>query len=248
MHPTDDMHLTGDMHLTDETIDHLLHAELPTAEHREARSHLSTCAACRRREVEMAAEDGEIAGALAVLDRPIAAVDADTIVRRARRGGGRWRLAVAGSALLAATAAAAMPGSPVRRWLFEERDRPVAAPEMVAPVVAAPEQSAAERGVAIVPGDSAEVVFDARQESGEIAIRIVAGRELRVRATGGSAGFVVRPGGVRVRNEGSRASYELLVPAAVGRVRVIVAGRELFARRAGDAADSVTLGFATEWR
>jgi hypothetical protein len=241
------MHPTDDMHLTDETIDHLVHDELSAAEHREARSHLSTCAVCRRREVEMTAEDREIAGALAVLDRPSAAVNADAIVRRARRGRGRWRLAVAGSALLAATAAAAMPGSPVRRWLFEESDRPVAAPEVVAPVIAE-EQSAAERGVAMVPGDSADVVFDARQESGEIAIRIVAGRELRVRAIGGSAGFVVRPGGVRVRNDGSRASYELLVPAALGRMRVTVAGRELFARRTGDAADSVTLSFATERR
>ena len=239
------MHRTDDMHLTDETLDHLLHAELSAADNHAARSHLSTCAVCRSREMEMTAEDREIADALAVLDRPTAAVNADAIIRRARRGGGRWRLAVAGSALLAATAAAAMPGSPVRRWLFEESDRPVAAPEVVAPVAAAAEQSAAERGVAMVPGDSAEVVFDARQESGEIAIRIVAGRELRVRAIGGSAGFVVRPGGVRVRNDGSRASYELLVPAAVGRVRVTVAGRELFARRAGDAADSVTLSFAT---
>src|SRR5687767_10065174 len=152
------MHPTDDLHLTDETIDHLLHAELSAAEHREARSHLSTCAVCRRREEEMTAEDREIAGALAVLDRPIAAVNADTIVRRARRGGGRWRLAVAGSALLAATAAAAMPGSPVRRWLFEESERPVAAAEVAAPVVASAEQSAAERGVAMVTGDSAEVV------------------------------------------------------------------------------------------
>ena len=197
----------------------------------------------------MAKADREIAGALAVLDSPIAAVDSTAIVRRARRGGARWRLAITGGALFAATAAAAMPGSPVRRWLFEESEPRATVPApTAAPTATTEPSSASERGVAIVPSDSAEVAFDAWQDAGEIAIRIVPERELRVRALGGTADFVVRPNGVRVRNAGSRASYELLVPATVAHVRVSVAGRQVFARRAGDAADSMTVSLGASRR
>ena len=238
------------MHLGDDRIDQLLHDELPEGERREARAHLATCAACTRRESEMAREDREIAGALAVLDHPVERVDVGTIEHRARRGAQmRWRMAIAGAAMFAATAAAAMPGSPVRRWLVTS----LSSDDVVAPVATTPPSAVAAeagdvRGVSIVVGDSADVVFDAWQGAGEIAIRVTEERELRVRARDGSAEFVVRPGGVRVRNDGSRARYEIDVPRAAASVRVIVAGRTVFARRgvtSPGAADTVTVRFTS---
>jgi hypothetical protein len=194
--------------------------------------------------------DRDIADALRALDDPIAPVDVDVVIRRARASSGRrrWRIAAGGAlALAAATAAAAMPGSPIRRWLVADSPAPaVAAAPSIAPPHAPEAATSDRRGVAIIPGDSAEIAFDVWQPSGEMAIRVSDGTELRVRAVAGveggdgAPGFVVRPGGVRVHNDGSRTSFELSVPASARHVRITVDGTPVFERD----GDQVVLGGA----
>jgi hypothetical protein len=55
--------------------------------------------------------------------------------------------------------------------------------------------------------------------------------EVRLQAVGGAAAFAVRSGGVSVRNRGSAASYDVVVPSSATSVEIRVAGRPVFVKR-----------------
>lgn len=181
--------------------------------------------------------DRDLASALDALDYPVRRVSADAIIQRARARAAqrRWRFAAAAVVMLAASMAAALPGSPVRRWV-ESTLRGTAAPSAprVAPTPAEVSERGPEmRGVVTSIGASAEVTFTDWQEAGEVAIRFIANAELRIRSNESPERYLVRPEGIRVRNPGSRASYELDVADRAEDVRVVASGQTIFERRGG---------------
>ena len=114
------------MHPTDGEL--LLYAEPNQREGGfQVRSHLATCASCSVRLQVLLSELEQAAHTLSVLDGPVPAVDAGVLMERARQGMGRSspprlsRAAAVAALLVLAGAAAAIPGSPVRRWLAEQR-------------------------------------------------------------------------------------------------------------------------------
>ncbi len=184
--------------------------------------------------------DRDLASALDALDYPIRRVSADVIIQRARVRSAqrRWRIAAAAVVMLAASVAAALPGSPVRRWVMSAL-RSAPAPETPAQPRAEPtpgeitERAPDMRGVVTSISSSAEVTFSDWQAAGEVVIRLIPASELRVRSAVSPAGYQVRPDGIRVSNPGSRASYELDVADRAEVVRVLANGRTIFERRGG---------------
>lgn len=181
--------------------------------------------------------DRDLADALRTLDYSVERVSADVIIQRARARAAqrRWRFAAAAVVMLAASIAGALPGSPVRRWLTEAlRDTPasVVPPAQTQPAQV-PERIREMRGVVTSIGAAAEVAFTDWQTAGEVAIRFIAEQELRIRSTESPERYLVRPEGIRVRNPGSRAVYELDVADRAADVRILANGRTIFERRAG---------------
>ena len=184
--------------------------------------------------------DRDIVQALDALTYPVRPVSADAIIARARARAAqrRVRFAAAAVVMLAASVAAALPGSPVRRWIVQAfrgesaqtEQRPSATPPVALQTAPSPDL----RGIATAIGASAEVAFRAWQETGAVVIRFIPDAELRLRASDSTAAFLVRQAGVTVNNGASRASYELELWSETRNVRVLVNGRAVFERREGE--------------
>lgn len=215
------------MHLTDAELTAFAHGEMPAHDREEARLHVAGCASCASRLERFRDVDDEIAGSLAVLDHDVPSLSADTIIARAN-GRSAWarRAIAAGIAALvvAGSAAAAAPGSPVRRYV--ERLFAGGPPPAPAPV---PPQPAAPSGVAFVPEGAVEVDFVASQPSGEIRITLGDSPTFRITHRGGSAGYSLTAAGVSVDNAASGASYDIALPRGLERSRIQVGGRVVFA-------------------
>jgi anti-sigma factor RsiW len=134
-----------------------LDGELASAERAALDTHLRTCLSCRHALASVQRRASVVSGALMLLDHPAATARAWATVEAALgpetgrdgsslrgRGwvGGRWALArAAGLVLLLAggAAAAVVPGSPVRAWLFGDDAPAVAttgADALIAPAAA----------------------------------------------------------------------------------------------------------------
>lgn len=181
--------------------------------------------------------DRDLADALQTLDYPVERVSADAIIQRARARAAqrRWRFAAAAVVMLAASIAAALPGSPVRRWVSEAlRDAPAPAEPQAQPTPSkVPERVPEMRGVVTSIGSAAEVTFTDWQMAGDVAIRFIPEPELRIRSTESPERYLVRPEGIRVRNPDSRASYDLDVADRAEDVRVVANGHTIFERQGG---------------
>ena len=208
---------------------------------RDVLDHVSACPVCARRIDAARRLHAAHARVLALLDRPVPAVAVDAVIARA--GGGRrphLRRAVAagiGVLFVAAAAAAAVPGSPLRA-VIRELTMPEAAPR-VSRQPAAPVPRHRESGVAFAPAARVEVDFSDVQEEGSARVVIVPTGAVEVRHWGGVAAYALTARGVVVENPGSRASYEGLIPAAVARVRVRIAGREVLTKNGATVSASV---------
>jgi hypothetical protein len=100
------------------------------------------------------------------------------------------------------------------------------------PAPAVPTQASeavAARGLAFVPGEEAIIVFRAAQSSGEVRVRLADVPTVRITQTTerADASFDLTTTGVEVGNEGSTASYEVVIPTTLARVTVRVAGRAI---------------------
>ena len=222
------------MHVSDVQMDLLSRGELPRPDADAALAHIAQCPSCAVRQNDLAAADGEIDRSLRLLDYPVAGADVDVIIRRAKRDRSKslWRMAAGIAFLATAGVAAAMPGSPIRAWIDRgNAERPNGSRSAaVAPELPQPRTPSAA-GISIEASGSVTLVFDANQTAGSITIRFDTGSELRVRAEGGAAGFEVRSEGLRVRNRGSVASYEVMVPATASSVDIRVGDSAVFRKR-----------------
>ncbi len=180
-------------------------------------------------------DDAELSIVLRSIDHRPPSVRADDVMRRVHRRH-RWRSALlAASAVvsMATIATAAVPGTALNgfvRGVLGRRETPTVLPMHPSP--AAPAQApqiAAARGVAFVPGERAIIVFRASQTSGELRISLADVTTVRITQTTerGNASFDLTTTGVEVGNEGSTASYELVIPSTLALATVRLEGRTI---------------------
>jgi hypothetical protein len=185
--------------------------------------------------------DGAIGDALRRLDHARPPVGADAVIRRARTRRARLtpRLVAGAAGLVLATAALAMPGSPVARWVRHSvlgRRAAERGAVLPAPIVPRTSTAASRSRIAVVPGAEFELSFEAAQAVGSVRLIFGPAAELSVNAEGGETPYTLLPGGLAVGNRGSSASYAVHVPNGLRTLRVVVGGVTVFARRNGRIA------------
>ncbi len=180
--------------------------------------------------------------ALRRLDHHRPDISADAVMRRAatrrRRGP---RLAIAALVTVAgATAALAMPGSPVTRWI-RGAIRGEQAPRAAAPApVPQPALRAHASAISVVPGADFALEFESSQAAGAIRLRFGPQPDLSVQAEDGDPQYAVQPRGLTVRNRGLVASYLVTVPNAMRRLRIRVGGATVLDRIGGRMTPALT--------
>ena len=176
--------------------------------------------------------DAELSRLLASIDHRVPLVNVNDVIRRARTRSGRPDLLIAAAALLAVAgvAAASVPGTFLNRYAERLLARVTQAPATVAPAPAA--SDAASRGISFVPGAQVDVDFRAVQTSGALQVRWVDAGTVLLAQTGsnGEAHYALTPTGVVVDNEGSTASYSLVLPRTLSRAHVRIAGRVVLSK------------------
>lgn len=236
-------------------LDHALSAEDRVG----VAAHLEHCPACRA-ELELLARAAAVASAaLALLDAPAdlasarAAVTSRATATEAERAREPVRIGPAVPELrraflraavlilaTAAVAAAAIPGSPLHRWLVRAWHEVVApqgpetVPALPPPAVRVPAEPEAAApsptaGVSVLPvGDRVRIVFDRLAPETVVQVVLVDAREATVEASGqaASARFDTGPGRIEMIGGGA-GEVQVKVPRAVGRASVESNGKLL---------------------
>lgn len=216
-------------HPSDGDLLALLDGELPgePGERRaDALRHARECSACNDRLTELEHASETTDELLDLLVQPEPALQLSSVLQRARREQ-RWRAALiaASVTLVVAATAGATVGRPfvravaVRIWAAVHPSRGATPPT-------APERGGggAQAGVAVIPGAVAEIVFDATQSSGVLRVSLVDTAELAIRSSA-PVTYRVYQGRVIVHNQGSGASYDVIIPRAAPHVRIAIGGR-----------------------
>jgi hypothetical protein len=176
--------------------------------------------------------DAELSRLLASIDHRVPVVNVNYVISRAHRRSGRPHLLIAAAALLAVAgvAAASVPGTFLNRYAQRLLTRVTQAPATVAPAPAA--SDAASRGISFAPGAQVDVDFRASQASGALQVRWAEVGTVLLAQTGseGEAHYALTPTGVVVDNEGSTASYSLVLPRTLPRARVRISGRVVLSK------------------
>jgi anti-sigma factor RsiW len=233
------------MHPNDATLLALIHGELDDEAAATVQAHVADCAVCQATEAGLRRVDIEITGLLRALDHP-----APTLSPPAARARPRFRhtaLAASLALLLAGAAAAAVPGTALNRWIRSRLDgapptAPRAASPLPAPAGSVPAQAAA--GIEIPAPRTLIVSFAAPETDGMLTVTVADRADATFQAYGGEVAYQVGDGRIAVDNRRPARRYTLEVPAALGRLTVLVAGRRAF--DSGDHAlgpdpDSISL-------
>jgi anti-sigma factor RsiW len=213
--------------MTEDILLAYLDGELSHGERASVQTHLTLCPDCVARLETLRARAGRFSRALAAVDRPPPQIE-PALGRTASR------LAVPGSLLKAAAAllliavgaAAAVPGSPVRRWVehsVQEVRGLLSGASADAGTGQAASKRAAAAGVAVQTADGAVrvVLIDVHPET-VLEVRLVGGDEATVSAAGGR--FSTGPGWIEVRGAGPD-SVRIALPETARTARVEVHGR-----------------------
>ncbi len=242
-------------HPDEGTLQAFLDDELSTAERGELAEHLLVCDACR-------ATHQELLHAHALFSRAISLIDVESgptegrIAAHATTGASAFVRAAMLVLALAATAAAAVPGSPVREWIVEtvgggaetEESAAEPTPALAMPVAEAPAPSPA--GVRIPVTESVTVSLS---ELNGTVIRLVSptGDRVDVSMAGPERDPIFRTGPGRITVSDGVGGELLVIFPVEGVARLEVDGRlyaeaEDGAIRAHVAGD--TVGSSLIWR
>jgi hypothetical protein len=178
--------------------------------------------------------DEELSTFLRAIDHPTPALGVDRVMAVARqRRMRRSTLLAAATVVLAATVAtAAVPGSFVRTLVH----RTLADHSPHAIVKAARQEQSSDaavaRGIAFVPEQRTRVSFAVTQPVGSLRVRLTSDASLRITQTSADrdAQFALTSDGVLVSNEGSAASYEILIPDAIAEARIHIGGVAVYSK------------------
>jgi anti-sigma factor RsiW len=224
------------VHPSEATLLTLLHGEMDRDSMAEAREHLTSCAVCAAKLAHLREADGAVAGLLGSLDHPVpgrlppAATRAPRLIRSA--------LAASIALLAAGAAAAAVPGTPIHRWVQEQlghtsprgSERPGPAPATALP---APASEQAASGIE-VPAIGGLTISFARPEEGGALVVVPSGRSnVSLRAFGGGVAYQVSAGRIGVDNQRPAGRYQLEVPNRLERLTVLI-GKQVVFRSQGE--------------
>ncbi len=214
------------MHPTDSDLLAMLHGELREPAADQVRLHVEVCSGCASRRDAIAREEADRALLLRTLDFPVPPISAAIIRTRAQA---RRRLIRAAASIGVLTtlvsAAAAMPGSPVRTWL-EKVLAP--APSQPAPAAPGPAEGPAADGVEVAAEGALVIELRHPQAAGQFQIAATDRATATARAIGGDVGYRVGPGRVTLDNRTPAARYEITIPRTLANVTVLVGGRILW--------------------
>lgn len=230
-------------HMDEGALLTLADGELEGEPRREAELHLAGCEVCRAEMERLEAAASELSGALALLP-PVPDEAGELRLRQIRRRAAATRTPSGWSAFpraavlvlgFAAAASAAIPGTPVNRWVRAavEPEAPAAVvsePVLVEARPTAPED--AEAGVSVLP-ERGSVQVELRGASPELRVRAQLSNDPRagVVATGEAAGarFSTSPGRIQVDGVGG-GELRIALPRNATSATVVVNGRRYLAK------------------
>jgi anti-sigma factor RsiW len=218
--------MSSTAHLPEGELRAFLDDELPPSERSQVTRHLAECSACPEQLKALEHASDAAAGLLDLLAPPPMALDVRATIRLSRPAWFRRPGVIAAAATLFIVAVAgATVGRLFVRALVDRVRTVVTGP------AAHPEPSAtAQAGVGFLPGVAAEITFDAPQDRGELRLSLADTAEIAIRASA-PVSYRVRAGGVALHNQGSAASYDVVIPRTAPHVRVLVGGRVVFEKR-----------------
>lgn len=225
-----------DAHVPDGVLEALADGEQVHDER--ALSHVLSCARCRHRLARATADTSSISALLSAVDHPVPPLAIDSVIARGHRKAHRGVLAAGAIFAVVSTAAAAIPGSPVRRYarhVLATRDatHAVAVQASDAPGTSSQATSSnvqATRGVAFVPGADVDIRFRTTQSTGVLHVRVADVRTLRLSHDSSVAAYALTSAGITVDNAGSSADFDLVIPQSVTRARVRIGTRTVLAK------------------
>ncbi len=232
------------MHPSDATLLALIHGELAEGTRAETEEHVASCDICAAQLAELRDGDAIVAGLLATLDHPLPRRLPPVLTRAPRLS----RIAIAASIalLVAGAAAAAVPGTPVHRWVQEHltasAHREISRP---ATPVASSSTDQVASGVEVVAAGGLTVSFREPEAAGTLIVATGDGSNVSLRAFSGAVAYQVGAGRIGVDNQRGAGRYQLEVPQTLERLTVLVGSQVIFrssgGRIAGAGRDTVSL-------
>ena len=225
MHPTDDIWLGW------------MDGELDARAEERVASHLRGCSECRAAAAAVFARQNDMRELLDELVPRRATNDTAMLEAMVRRGRHRrWRrgAVIAASVLFTVigSAAAAARSPSIRHFV---RTLFVRSPGSIPAAPRAP--AATTNGVAVPAGRVVDIRFRSGQATGVITVILEDGVTAAIAASD-SVGYLIRPDGVVILNEGSRASYTLTLPVEASQATIRIGELVVF-RKLGRAVEVV---------
>ena len=218
------------MHPSDATLLTLIHGELAVGLKAEVQAHLAYCAACASTVGELRASDAQVGRLLGTLDHPVPRLDPPVTAA----GTARLRrpvIAASVALLVAGAVAAAVPGTPLQRWIHGRRDASGHAetgPARPAPARPAPADDQAAGGVEVPALRGLTIAFGQPEQNGILTIAVADRPDASLRAFGGAVAYQVGEGRIVVDNRHPAGRYALEVPSRLRRLTVLLGGRVIF--------------------
>ncbi len=217
------------MHPSDAALLAWIHGELGPGATAEMTDHLQACDACDHRAREIREGDAEEGRLLGVLDHPVPVLRPPDLLAPRRRFR-RPILAASLGLLVAGAAAAAVPGSPVHRWIH---DRLLSSPAQEpaphhasSPPVPLPGQAAGGVEVPVAPWLT--VAFGAEEPGGVLSVTVAERPDVSLKAFGGQVAYQIGAGRIVVDNRRPAGPYALELPAGVRRLTVVLGDRTIY--------------------
>ena len=238
------------MHPSEATLLTLIHGELAAGLKTEVQAHLTYCADCASTVGELRAGDAQLSRLLGTLDHPVPRLDPPA----AAAGTPRLRrpvLAASVALLVAGAVAAAVPGTPLQRWIHGRRDPSGHAetrPATPVPARPAPADDQAAGGVEVPVSGGLIIAFGQPEPDGILTITVADRPDVSLRAFGGAVAYQVGEGRIVVDNRRPAGRYALEVPSGLRRLTVLLGGRVIFNSDGGRLATAGrdTISLSTE--
>jgi hypothetical protein len=227
------------VHPSNATLLALLHGEVAGARAAELQLHLNKCSECVAATDALRVADTEIDNLLGILDHP---APRRAPPRAAAQGRQLRRAAFAASLalFLAGAAAAAVPGTPLNRWIRNRLERPAGSdvrpgPAPSAPPAPAPAPVQTAGGVEVPVSRGLTIVFEHPEPGGILTVATSGRSDASLLAYGGAVSYQVGDGRIMVANRLPARRYALDIPAGLPRLTILVGGRIVFDTPGGAA-------------
>lgn len=234
---------TSGPHLSEDELAALLYS---TGQNRDAErrayAHLATCGECTRLVGSLRDSDRDARRLLASLDVQPPRVTADSIIRAAQSGekrpafSGRRAAAVVGLLVVAAAASAALPASPVHRWLAGFAwGGPASGSVHVATRMGrkALDSARVAQAVSFIsePGSTLEIAFSSGSVGSSVDVQVVDADQVLLSSATPGATYRVSSNRVAV-DQSAPGRFQLQVPRLLGELRVRLGSHVVFDRSA----------------